>query len=99
MKNIIYRNSTFKEVVDLIALPDGYLQEGDVLELVTDEEAQLIQDQQFVIAREWRNKELDDSDWICAISDHGLHASYMTYRILLRDWPSTSDFPGTKPTL
>jgi hypothetical protein len=49
--------------------------------------------------RIWRDKELKKTDWICAIPDHGLHASYMTYRTLLRDWPSTSDFPDTKPTI
>lgn len=52
-----------------------------------------------VLARSWRDSELKKTDWICAIPDHGLYASYMTYRTLLRDWPSTSDFPDTKPTI
>lgn len=52
-----------------------------------------------VLARSWRDSELKETDWICAIPDHGLHASYTTYRVALRDWPSTSDFPDTKPTL
>jgi len=50
-------------------------------------------------AREWRDKELSNSDWIASIPDHGLHDSYMTYRQALRDWPTTEDFPDTKPTL
>ena len=50
-------------------------------------------------AKNWRDEELKKTDWICAIPDHGLHVSYMTYRAALRDWPSTSDFPETKPTL
>lgn len=50
-------------------------------------------------ARLWRDEELKKSDWIASIPDHGMHASYMTYRAALRDWPSTSDFPDTKPTL
>tara|TARA_B110000967_G_C18310688_1_gene282860 strand:+ start:252 stop:503 length:252 start_codon:yes stop_codon:yes gene_type:complete len=50
-------------------------------------------------AKSWRNEELKKTDWICAIPDHGLHVSYMAYRTLLRDWPTTSDFPDTKPTL
>jgi hypothetical protein len=50
-------------------------------------------------ARQWRDQQLQRADWICAIPDHGLHVSYMTYRQALRDWPSTSDFPDTKPTL
>jgi len=51
------------------------------------------------LARDWRNKELSNSDWIASIPDHGLHDSYMTYRQALRDWPTTEDFPDTKPTL
>ena len=50
-------------------------------------------------AKNWRDEELKKTDWICAIPDHGLHVSYMTYRQALRDWPTTSDFPDTKPTL
>lgn len=50
-------------------------------------------------ARLWRDKELSDSDWVASIPDHGMHTSYMAYRTALRDWPSTSDFPDTKPTL
>ena len=52
-----------------------------------------------ILAREWRDAQLKATDWICAIPDHGLHAPYMAYRTLLRDWPTTSDFPDTKPTL
>lgn len=51
------------------------------------------------LAREWRDKELDKTDWIAAIPDHGMYNSYITYRQALRDWPTTSDFPDTKPTL
>ena len=51
------------------------------------------------LARSWRDEELKKSDWIASIPDHGMHASYMTYRAALRDWPSTSDFPDNKPTL
>lgn len=51
------------------------------------------------LAREWRNKELDKTDWIAAISDHGSYNDYMTYREALRNWPATDNFPDTKPTL
>jgi hypothetical protein len=50
-------------------------------------------------ARQWRDQQLKHTDWICAIPDHGLYTSYITYRAALRNWPSTSDFPDTKPTL
>ena len=50
-------------------------------------------------AREWRDSELRATDQIPAITDHPQRAAYLTYRTALRDWPSTSDFPATKPTL
>jgi hypothetical protein len=50
-------------------------------------------------ARLWRNQELERSDWIVPVSDHPQHAAHMTYRTALRDWPSTSNFPATKPVL
>ena len=50
-------------------------------------------------ARAWRNSQLQATDHIPAITDHPQRESYLTYRIALRDWPSTSDFPATKPVL
>ncbi len=50
-------------------------------------------------AREWRDNELILTDWIVPVSDHPQRAAYMTYRTALRDWPSTSNFPATKPVL
>ena len=50
-------------------------------------------------AREWRDFQLMSSDYIVSITDHSQHAAYITYRAALRDWPSTADFPDTKPTL
>lgn len=52
-----------------------------------------------VAARLWRNEELEATDFIVPLSDHPQQAAYMTYRAALRDWPSTSDFPDTRPTL
>jgi len=49
--------------------------------------------------RMWRDMELSSSDFIVPLSDHPQRAAYMTYRTALRDWPSTSNFPATKPTL
>ena len=49
------------------------------------------------LAREWRNKELDQTDWIEAIPKHSLYSSIMAYRDELRDWPSTKDFPTVLP--
>jgi hypothetical protein len=49
--------------------------------------------------RAWRDDELLLTDFIVPLSDHPQRAAYMTYRTALRDWPSTGDFPDTKPTL
>ena len=51
------------------------------------------------IAREWRDSKLRATDQIPAITDHPQRAAYLTYRTALRDWPSTSNFPATKPVL
>tara|TARA_R110000787_G_scaffold181155_2_gene293296 strand:- start:825 stop:998 length:174 start_codon:yes stop_codon:yes gene_type:complete len=48
---------------------------------------------------EWRDFELQASDWIVLLPDHPQKEAYLTYRAALRDWPSTADFPDTKPTL
>ena len=50
-------------------------------------------------ARSWRDQELRSSDWISQTPDHPQRAAYLAYRVALRDWPSTGDFPGTKPVL
>ena len=48
--------------------------------------------------REWRDNELKSTDSIVPLTDHPDHAATITYRQELRDWPSTEDFPNTKPT-
>ena len=50
-------------------------------------------------AKEWRNFELEKTDSRSAVSDDPQHDAIIVYRQALRDWPSTSDFPDTKPTL
>ena len=50
-------------------------------------------------AKHWRNEELANTDWIMSVSDHSELSAYTAYRKKLRDWPSTADFPKTKPTL
>ena len=50
-------------------------------------------------ATAWRNQELKDTDWVVMLDDHPERPLYYNYRARLRDWPSTSDFPDTKPTI
>lgn len=48
--------------------------------------------------REWRNNELQATDFIVPTTDYPNHAAWLTYRQELRDWTTTDDFPETKPT-
>ena len=50
-------------------------------------------------ARSWRNMELLQTDWIMSVTDHPQLEAFKAYRIKLRDWPATEDFPDEKPTL
>ena len=50
-------------------------------------------------ARMWRDGELASTDQAAQTPDWPNRANILTYRTALRDWPSTSDFPATKPTL
>ena len=49
--------------------------------------------------RMWRDRELDTTDRSAQTPDWPNRDNILTYRQALRDWPSTSDFPDTKPTL
>jgi len=48
--------------------------------------------------RIWRNNELVSADFIAQTPDYPNRDAWITYRQELRDWPSTADFPETKPT-
>jgi len=49
--------------------------------------------------RMWRDSELGSTDYIVPLSDHPQRDAYIAYRTALRNWPSTEDFPATRPTL
>ena len=50
-------------------------------------------------ARQWRDTELEATDKAAQTPDWPNRDNILTYRAALRDWPSTSNFPATKPTL
>ena len=52
-----------------------------------------------VEARAWRDLELAVTDIVSGVADHPQHDAYIAYRVALRAWPSTGDFPATKPVL
>jgi len=48
-------------------------------------------------ARKWRDEELLRTDVAATVSDFPNADAVIAYRQLLRDWPSTSDFPDVRP--
>ena len=50
-------------------------------------------------ARMWRNGELGATDKAAQTPDWPNRDNILTYRQALRDWPSTSNFPDTRPEL
>jgi hypothetical protein len=51
-----------------------------------------------VQARMWRNNMLDKSDVMVEhLPDHPDHTKWKDWRITLRNWPSTKDFPKKLP--
>ena len=72
----------------------------DYYEIVDDEltTEQLTQAKELE-ARTWRDSELVATDQASQTPDWPNRDNILTYRADLRDWPSTADFPDTKPTL
>jgi hypothetical protein len=50
-------------------------------------------------ARMWRDMELSSTDHAAMVPDYSNRDAIMAYRIALRNWPSTEDFPATKPEM
>jgi len=49
--------------------------------------------------RRWRDDTLQLTDAASQTPDYPNRDNIILYRAALRGWPSTSDFPATKPTL
>ena len=50
-------------------------------------------------ARLWRDQRLEKTDVLLLLPDHPDKDNLTAYRQALRDWPSTDDFPETKPVM
>ena len=74
---------------------EGYSHE-DVTVEPTEEE---ILNTTKIHAREWRDRELYRTDSLSLLADHPKKTEIAAYRVKLRDWPSTSDFPNTRPVM
>ena len=74
---------------------DGYAHEA--VDTTPSEEVVLLMKAQE--ERMWRNTELERTDLLLLLPDHPDKDNLIAYRQELRDWPSTGDFPDTRPTL
>lgn len=94
-----------KELISITLLNDGsglsrhLFSTGSYIDKVAHKPWVKTTEEIAVTARGWRDSELEATDGIPAITDHPERSAYLTYRTALRDWPSTADFPETKPTL
>lgn len=71
--------------------------EQDVMVYPTEEEIEVAT--LAIDAKRWRDQELKSTDTLSLLADHPNNANILLYRQELRDWPNTSTFPLTKPTL
>lgn len=62
------------------------------------EEAPVVIDH-YAVSREWRDNELVATDIVAQTPDWPNRDAILVYRQALRDWPSTEDFPDTRPIL
>ena len=95
---ITYADGTTKNILaDNEDFPKEVTFDGGSYELITP--PAITDSQRQAWEKDWRNRELALTDFIVPLSDHPQRDKYMTYRTKLRDWPSTEDFPTTRPTL
>lgn len=52
-----------------------------------------------VLALAWRDQQLAETAWSILATDHPDYQAYLAYREELVNWPSTADFPETRPAL
>lgn len=98
VKDIIIADAEFAESYEqeLILLEDDLIKIGyDYIDGVFSYTEPPITEEQ---AKQWRDKELASTDFIAQTPDYPNRDAWLTYRQELRDWPSTADFPETKPT-
>tara|TARA_B100000212_G_scaffold241767_1_gene184290 strand:- start:63 stop:368 length:306 start_codon:yes stop_codon:yes gene_type:complete len=61
--------------------------------------AEQIKERLEIQERGWRNEELERTDTLSLLTDFPKKTELAAYRTKLRDWPSTSDFPDTRPVM
>ena len=74
---------------------DGYTHE--VVDVSLGEEFDKVLKE--IEGRLWRDDELVRTDSLISLPDHPDKDNLTAYRQKLRDWPSTDDYPDTRPTI
>ena len=91
MKYLVFKkgniSKSHKNEIEMYADTDG-----DEWKVMEDDDLILMQ-------KNWRDAELKATDWITPITDHPERDATLLYRVALRDWPSTDDFPLTQPIM
>lgn len=73
--------------------------EQQALRLANRTEEQVIADK-ILSEKAWRDSQLKNSDYIISLKDHSKYYAYIVYRVALRNYPDTLDFPnGVRPVL
>ena len=91
--NIIVASMAFAQ--EKYPTSDGYSHE-DVTIIPTEKEIKANLEAE---ARGWRDRELYRTDSLSLLTDFPKKTELAAYRVKLRDWPSTSDFPDTQPVM
>jgi hypothetical protein len=86
--------SNYKELDSLDTSLVGTKWDGSRWEVIVDSAGDIAKN-----ARLWRNSELAVTDTLSLVPDYPNKSSLLAYRTALRDWPTTSDFPATRPEL
>jgi len=98
-------NQAYYQVGDLIKFT---LHNGGTVDKTITEENVMVDDPTeeeikvatlAIEAKRWRDQELKNTDTLSLLADHPNNTNILSYRQELRNWPSTSNFPLTKPTL
>lgn len=78
-------------IINTIVSPEPFVKEKyeryEVVRLIVDPD----------LEREWRNKQLAESDSLMLLADYPNKERLSAWRQVLRDWPNTEDFPQTRP--
>jgi len=98
VKDIIIADAEFAKSYEqeLVLLEDDLIKIGyDYVDGVFSYTESPVTEEQ---AKEWRDDKLRFTDIIAQTPDYPNRDAWLIYRQELRDWPSTADFPETKPT-